>query len=81
MRPGTADVLGAFLIALLMSGTMSFAMVWIKTGLGSGFLSRLLAAWGLGLLVGMPTGALVVPAVQKLVKRLGHPTDPPPGLR
>ncbi|MGD9238680.1 MAG: DUF2798 domain-containing protein [Desulfobacterales bacterium] len=59
----------SFIITIGMSLVMSFTMTAINVGFAEYFLYAWLRSWLVGLLVGFPTAAVIVPLAQKVVIR------------
>ena len=70
INPKFTGVFMSLIIALGMSFVISFAMTAINIGFTNLFLFAWLGSWLIGLLVGFPTAALIVPLARKIVTHL-----------
>jgi hypothetical protein len=66
IRPKLAGILVSFMVALGMSLVMSFVMVLVNLGFSEEFLVTWLRAWIIGLSVGFPTAAIIVPFARRI---------------
>ena len=69
IHPRLTGTVMSFIITLGMSLVMSFTMTAINVGFAEYFLYAWLRSWLVGLLVGFPTAAVIVPLAQKVVIR------------
>ena len=60
----------SFLMSLLMSGVMSFAMLAIESTTWVEVLVKWPEAWSISMLVAFPVSMLVVPITRRMVSRL-----------
>jgi len=70
ISPRFTETLLGFFIAMGMSFVMSFAMTATNIGFTDLFIFAWLRGWFIGLLVGFPATAIIVPASRRLVQRL-----------
>jgi hypothetical protein len=61
LNPKFTGILMSFMIAFVMSLVMSFVMVVVNLGFSEEFLITWFRAWIIGLSVGFPTAAIIVP--------------------
>jgi hypothetical protein len=66
--PRFAGILMSFIVAFGMSLVMSFVMVVVNLGFSEEFLITWLRAWIIGLSVGFPAAAIIVPYARYLVQ-------------
>jgi len=66
INPKFSGILVSSIVAFGMSFVMSFVMVLGNLGFPEEFLITWLRAWIIGLLVGFPTAATIVPFARKL---------------
>lgn len=59
-----------FLIALVFSVTMGFAMLYLNVGMVPGFLQMWMGSTLTGFIVALPLSFLIVPPIQKLSMKL-----------
>ncbi len=70
LTPAQAERVFVPLIALTMSGLMSFVMTASNLGIHAGFPLAWLQNWALGFVVALPTALLVVPAIRRGLARV-----------
>ena len=56
-------------IVLLMSIVMSFFMMWINNGFFPGFMLAWLKSIGIGIMIGIPAGAIGIPFIKKIIHK------------
>ncbi len=65
-----ANILFVFLVSVIMTAVMSFAILVTRLGLSSDFLVIWLSDFLVGCLFSIPTGFLVVPLLKKGIDRI-----------
>ena len=65
-----SGILMSFIIASGMSFVMSFVMVAVNIGFSEAFINTWIRAWIIGLSVGFPSAAIIVPLARKAVLHL-----------
>ena len=68
-KKGYGMILGIS-ISLVMSVVMSFFMMWINAGFFPGFIFAWIKSIGIGLVVGVPIGAIAIPLIQKGLNKM-----------
>ena len=71
-----SGILMSFMVAFGMSLVMSFVMVAANLGFSEKFLTTWFRAWIIGLSVGFPTAAVLVPAARRVVLYLTSDLKP-----
>ena len=67
MDPKYSGILMSFIIASGMSFVMSLVMVAVNMGFSEEFIMTWIRAWGVGLAVGFPSAAVIVPLARRAV--------------
>jgi hypothetical protein len=67
INPRFSGILMSFIIAFGMSFIMSFVMVAVNIGFSEEFIITWIRAWIIGLSVGFPSAAVIVPLARKAV--------------
>jgi hypothetical protein len=73
LNPKFSGILMSLMIAFVMSLVMSFVMVVVNLGFSEKFFITWLRAWLIGLSVGFPTAAVIVPLARRVVLYLTGP--------
>jgi biotin carboxylase len=76
INPRFSGILMSFMVAFGMSLVMSFVMVAANLGFSEKFLSTWVRAWLIGLAVGFPAAAVLVPAARRVVSYLTSDLEP-----
>lgn len=66
----SAPILFAFMMSVILSAMLSFAITAINTGVDGGFVSRWLHAYALSWALAFPSVTFVAPIVRRLVERI-----------